>query len=106
MDILQPDIFWVGGLTATREICQLANAAGIPVIPHGGGMHQYGLHLSAAMPNTSWVEYFVGSPPGVALTPARRMRQDVVPENSHIFPGDGPGFGLDVEEAWLRPFFA
>ena len=105
LDILQPDIFWVGGLTATREICHLANAAGIPVIPHGGGMHQYGLHLSAAMPNTSWCEYFVGSPPGVALTPARRTRRDVVPQDSQIFPGAGPGFGLDVEESWLLPFF-
>ena len=106
LDILQPDIFWVGGLTATREICHLANAAGIPVILHGGGMHQYGLHLSAAMPNTSWCEYFVGTPPGVALTPARRTRRDVVPEDSHIFPGDGPGFGLDVDESWLVPFFS
>ncbi len=105
LDILQPDIFWVGGLTPTREISHMANAAGVDVILHGGGMHQYGLHLSAAMPNTRWCEYFVGSPPGVALTPARRTRRDVVPEDSHIFPGDGPGFGLDVEESWLVPFF-
>ncbi len=106
LDILQPDIFWVGGLTPTREISHLANAAGVDVILHGGGMHQYGLHLSAAMPNTRWCEYFVGSPPGVALTPARRTRRDVVPQDSHIFPGDGPGFGLDVEESWLVPFFS
>ncbi|MBM3214097.1 L-rhamnonate dehydratase [Candidatus Poribacteria bacterium] len=106
LDILQPDIFWIGGLTPTREVCHLANAAGINVILHGGGMNQYGLHLSAAMPNTAWCEYFVGSPPGVPLEEARGVNASVVPVNSAIFPGNGPGFGLDIREEWLSPFFA
>jgi len=106
LDILQPDIYWVGGLTATREIAHLANAAGLTVIPHGGGMSQYGLHFSAAMPNTPWCEYFIGSPPGVPLSEARSLNRDCVPVDSYIFPSPGPGFGLDVREEWLRPFFA
>ena len=36
VDVLQPDIQWVGGVTATVKICHIAEAAGISVIPHGG----------------------------------------------------------------------
>lgn len=101
LDILQPDIFWVGGLTPTREICHLANAAGLQVILHGGGMNQYGLHLSAAMPNTPWCEFGIWSAPGVPLAEAFANP----PVNSQVFPTPGPGFGLDIQEEWLTPFF-
>lgn len=106
LDILQPDIFWVGGLTPLREIAHLANAAGLVVIPHGGGMHAYSLHFSIAMPNTPWCEYFVDSPPGVPLSETRTLNRHCVPVEGFIFPPPGPGFGLDVSEEWLRPFFS
>ena len=67
VDILQPDIFWVGGLTACRRIAQMADAAGLTVILHGGGLNPFGQHLTAAMPNMPWAEFFIGSPPGVLL---------------------------------------
>ena len=35
-DIFQPDINWSGGVTGLLKICPLAEAAGIPVIPHAG----------------------------------------------------------------------
>lgn len=35
IDILQPDITWVGGLTEARRIVNMASAYDIPVIPHG-----------------------------------------------------------------------
>ena len=105
LDILQPDVFWVGGITECVKICHLAEAAGLTVIFHGGGLHQYGLHLSAAMPNTPWVEYFVGSPPGIPLSETRQIEGEAIPEQSWIKPNDGPGFGLRVKEEWLTPFW-
>lgn len=71
VDILQPDIFWVGGLSECIKICHMADAAGLTVILHGGGGNPYGLHLTCAMPNTPWAEYGVWSPPGVPLEEAR-----------------------------------
>ncbi|GIX05683.1 MAG: L-rhamnonate dehydratase [Candidatus Poribacteria bacterium] len=105
LDVLQPDIFWVGGLTACRHICTIANAANVAVILHGGGMHPYGLHLTAAMPNTPWAEYFIASPPGIPLNQTKPLLATVVPEAGFIFPTDAPGFGLEVKEEWLKPFF-
>ena len=33
VDVLQPDVMWVGGITALMRICAIADAAGLAVIP-------------------------------------------------------------------------
>lgn len=33
-DIIQPDVFYVGGLFRTMLVCDMASAAGLPVMPH------------------------------------------------------------------------
>lgn len=114
LDILQPDITWVGGLTETIRICHMAAAANMPVVLHGGGLNQWGLHLSAAMPNVPMVEFFVGTAPGVPLDEQVRTRRDLiwgpalrtVPVDGRIGPADGPGFGLELEDDWFEPWDA
>jgi len=103
VDILQPDIHWVGGLTACRKICEMADPAGLTVILHGGGLTQYGLHLTAAMPNMPWAEYFIASPPGVPLSEVQGPGAPL-PQEGSLRPSAGPGFGLELEESWLKPF--
>ena len=104
-DILQPDIYWVGGLSECVKICHMAEAAGLTVILHGGGGSPYGLHLTYAMPNMPWAEYGVWSPPGVPLEETKSLPGAAVPVDGWIVPNDGPGFGLGIEEDWLEPFF-
>ncbi|MEM2922018.1 MAG: enolase C-terminal domain-like protein, partial [Candidatus Bathyarchaeia archaeon] len=103
LDILQPDIHWVGGLTECLRICGMAEAAGLTVILHAGGNDPYGLHLTYAMPNTPWAEYAIFSPPDVPLEEASRIPLSPVPKNGYIKPTGDPGFGLRVEEEWLKP---
>jgi len=104
VDILQPDIFWVGGLTACRRIAQMADAAGLTVILHGGGLHPFGQHLTVAMPNMPWAEFFIASPPGVPLEEMRRIPGTRLPVDGWLTVNDGPGFGMDIPEEWLEPF--
>jgi L-rhamnonate dehydratase len=103
VDILQPDIHWVGGLTACRKICDIAEAAGLTVILHGGGLNQFGLHLTAAMPNMPWAEYW-GPPPGLQPGDVTTPWGPAVMQESFIFPTPGDGFGLQIEEEWITPF--
>jgi len=104
VDILQPDIHWVGGLTACLKICHMAEAAGLSVILHGGGNNPYGQHLTYAVSNTPWAEYFIGSAPGVPLEEARATPGTPTPRGGYIVPNKGPGFGLGIPEEWLTPF--
>jgi len=104
VDILQPDINWVGGLTALRKIVSIAESAGVDVIPHGGGNTPYGQHACYALPGIPWTEVFVGSPPGVPLEETRRLPGMAVPEDGTMTPSDDPGFGLDVDPGDLSPY--
>ncbi len=95
-DILQPDIGWVGGLTACVKICHIAESAGVAVIPHAGINTPYGQHLGLAMPHCPWGEFFVGSPPGVPLAEMRLTPGTQTPVDGFVTPGDEPGFGLGL----------
>jgi len=106
LDILQPDMNWVGGLTACRRIAEMADSAGITVMLHGGANSSYGQHLTCAMPNMPWGEYFVGTPPGVPLGGVMTELGNPTPQDGWVTPNDGPGFGVQIPEEWLVPFFS
>ncbi len=105
VDILQPDINWCGGLTTCRKVAAAADAAGMSVILHGGGNTAFGQHFSYATPSVPWCEYFVGTPPGVPLVESRHLPGEAVPKDGWLVPSDAPGFGLEISEEWLTPFF-
>ncbi len=104
LDILQPDINWVGGLSETIKIAHIAESAGLSVIPHGGGNQAYGQHFSFAVTNAPMMEFFVGSPPGIPLNELRYMPGSVVPEDGYLIPSNESGFGYRIQEDWLAPF--
>lgn len=56
VDIAQPDVNRVGGLTTAQKICAVAEAAGIPVVPHAGQVHNY--HLVASQAASPMAEFF------------------------------------------------
>lgn len=49
MDILQPDIYWTGGMSEILKICALDTAFDLPVIPHGHSSHATA-HLLVSQP--------------------------------------------------------
>ncbi|MBI1773962.1 MAG: L-rhamnonate dehydratase [Proteobacteria bacterium] len=95
-DIFQPDIAWVGGVTACVKICHLAEAAGIAVMPHAGMNTPDGQHLCYAMPNIPWGEYFLGTPPGVPLAETALFPGTAYPKDGYLVPNDAPGFGIEL----------
>ncbi|MCB9992849.1 MAG: hypothetical protein H6873_04235 [Hyphomicrobiaceae bacterium] len=90
-DYFQPDICWVGGLTPTLRIAEIADAAGIPVIPHAGMNTTYGQHFNLMAGNAPMGEFFIGSPPGVQLESVAPERP--VPRTGRLLPASDPGFG-------------
>jgi L-alanine-DL-glutamate epimerase-like enolase superfamily enzyme len=60
IDVVQPDITRAGGFTECKRIANLANDRGLLCIPHiyktGIGIAAT-LHLSAAIPNSPFVEF-------------------------------------------------
>ena len=106
LDILQPDINWVGGLTECMRICHMALGAGLEVCLHGGGNQPFGQHLSLAMPNVRWIERVVQPSPGVPLDANPGLPGTAIPRDGYLVPSDAPGFGLELKEEWMKPFFS
>lgn len=102
LDIVQPDICWVGGFTACQRIAHIAEAAGIEVMLHAGMNTPYGQHFSFSQPNVRWGEYFVGAGAGVPLEETVIFPGMAVPEKGRLVPNDEPGFGLGLTEARLE----
>ena len=96
LDILQPDPMWAGGITETVNICTLASAFGVPVVPHGESI-AVTAHIIAAQPpdvcplvenlekfNIGWQHF---------------LRNPITPNNGIIKPDDRPGLGLEIDES-------
>ena len=65
LDIVQPDVTKVGGISEERKIAWMAEENGIRFIPHGWNTAlglAADLHLASASRDTDMVEYLTGSP--------------------------------------------
>ena len=97
-DIWQPDANRAGGITECQRIFHLAAAHGIPVIPHGGQMHNY--HLIAASHHSPVTEYF---PPQEEITDGNGffwhvVRGEPVAVDGYIELPETPGLGIRLDE--------
>ena len=96
VDILQPDVMWMGGLTEALRVSAMAAAYDIPVVPHASGSYSY--HFVYSQPHIPYCEYVNASPAGDAIAPTfgTLLDGDDVPMNGAITPSDRPGFGMTL----------
>jgi len=106
VDLLQPDLTWVGGITEARKIAAMAAAYDLPVVPHGSGV--FSLHFQLAFTNTPFQEILAMSPDGDAIIPpfGDLVRGDILPRQGHLLPPDRPGWGLELDHASVRRPYA
>jgi L-rhamnonate dehydratase len=104
VDIVQPDIAWVGGMTAMLRIYALAEAAGVTFIPHVGANDPYGQHACYGLPGIRWAEWSSPVPPGVPLAEMNPYPGMATPVDGRLKPSDAPGFGVDLDPASLAGF--
>lgn len=98
VDILQPDVTWVGGLTELLKISALAAAYDIPVVPHASGPYSY--HFTFSQINCPFQEYVAASPDGRSILPVfgNLFTNEPIPANGKLLLSslNKPGFGLEL----------
>lgn len=104
VDVLQPDLNWCGGLSEAVKIYTIGEASGLQTIPHGGANSAFGQHFAMAMPESLIAEFWLGSDPGIPLEEASRFPGVAVPKEGRLIPSDAPGFGMEIQEDWIKPF--
>lgn len=101
LDIVQPDVTKVGGISEQIQIARMANEFGIQYIGHGWNTAvglAADLQIAAAIPTAELVEYIGGSPYVDDITEGGwKLDQDgmlAIPET--------PGLGISLDRAALR----
>ena len=105
VDILQPDVMWIGGLTELLRVAAHAAAYDLPIVPHGSGPYSY--HFNVSQPNAPYCEYVAASPDGRSVLPVfgSLFAGEATPENGRLEIGDAPGFGMTIaDRSVLQPF--
>jgi len=102
VDILQPDITWLGGMTEARRIVAMAAAYDIMVIPHGSAAYSY--HLQYAFTNCPVAEMINLSPKADKIVPyfGGLFPDEPLPKDGWIDLPDRPGFGMTLKRDGLR----
>ena len=105
VDIVQPDILYLGGICRTLRVCKIAEAAGIPVTPHCANLSLvtlFTMHLLRAIPNAG--KYLEFSIEGADYYPWQEglfIESPYKIQNGHAYVSDKPGWGVDIDPEWL-----
>ncbi|KAF2150813.1 mandelate racemase/muconate lactonizing enzyme family protein [Myriangium duriaei CBS 260.36] len=98
LDIIQPDVMWLGGLTELLKVSAMASAYDIPVVPHASGPYSY--HFVVSQSNSPFQEYLANSPDGKSVLPVfgNLFTNEPIPTKGYLDVSelDKPGFGLEL----------
>ncbi len=101
VDVIQPDVCYLGGLARTIRAAKDAHAAGLPCVPHSANrsfVTVFTLHAMCVIPNPGpYVEFSIEADRWAdeIFSPALTVVDGRIP-----FP-KGPGWGVTVHPAWV-----
>ena len=106
VDVAQPDVGRVGGLTEARRVCEMAAERGRLIVPHcwktGIGIAA-SAHLSAATEHCPYIEFLP------AQLAESALRRELVRDELQMIDGviplpQGPGLGIELNQDALKKF--
>ena len=106
VDVIQPDVCYLGGLTRTLRVAELGAEAGLPCTPHCANLSMvtlFTMHLLGAIDNAGkYLEFSIEGPDYYPWQEGlfRDTPYSIVDGKATI--PDGPGWGVEIDEAWLQ----
>lgn len=105
VDIVQPDVMYMGGLTRTLTVARMAERAGLPVTPHSANLSlvtMCTMHLLGAIPNAG--KYLELSIEGADYYPWQQelfLGDPYRVVDGHVTIPAEPGWGVEINPQWL-----
>jgi L-alanine-DL-glutamate epimerase-like enolase superfamily enzyme len=105
VDIVQPDVMYMGGLTRTLTVARMAERAGLPVTPHSANLSlvtMCTMHLLGAIPNAG--KYLELSIEGADYYPWQQelfLGDPYRVVDGHVTIPAEPGWGVEIDPQWL-----
>jgi L-alanine-DL-glutamate epimerase-like enolase superfamily enzyme len=102
VDILQPDLCYIGGFTRAWRVAKMGEKAGKLIVPHSSHLSLitlFSLHFMAAIANAGpFVEFTIesdGNPGETFFSPSLEVR------DGKVKIPDGPGWGATISPQWI-----
>ena len=105
VDIVQPDLMYMGGMHRTLQVARMAAAAGLPCTPHAANLSlvtMCTMHLLRAIPNAG--KYLEFSIEGADYYPWQEglfLGDPYRIVDGHAVVSDAPGWGVEINPDWL-----
>ena len=102
LDIVQPDIFYFGGMIRSMKVALMAHALGKDCIPHisGSGLgYLYMMHFVSALPNAGPYHEFKGFNADI---PFNCDTSDLKVTDGKIKVPTGPGSGIEIDPDFIE----
>lgn len=101
LDIVQPDIFYFGGMVRSMKVASMAAAVGKTCVPHisGSGLgYLYMMHFVSALTNAGPYHEFKGFNQDI---PVECPTSDLTIREGRIQVPKGPGLGVQIDPVFL-----
>ena len=105
VDIVQPDILYVGGICRALRVAQLALRAGLPVTPHCANLSMvtlFTMHYLKSLPNAGpYLEYSIEGPDYYPWQEDLFRLSPYEVADGHVTISGDPGWGVEINPDWL-----
>ncbi len=105
VDVVQPDVMYLGGMLRTLRVCQMAEAAGLPVTPHAANLSlvtMCTMHLLRAIPNAGkYLEFSIEEADYYPWQYDIFLGEPYKIEDGKATVTDAPGWGIEINPEWL-----
>ncbi len=105
VDIIQPDILYLGGICRTLRVVEMARAAALPVTPHCANwslVTLFTMHLLRAIPNAGkYLEFSIEGADYYPWQDGLFVQSPYAIEDGHARVTDAPGWGVEINPDWL-----
>ena len=106
VDVVQPDVCYMGGIVRTLRVAKLAAAAGLPVTPHSANLSLvtlFTMHLLRALPNRGpYLEFSIEGPDYYPWQEGLFVEPPYAVRNGQVSVSDAPGWGVTIAPEWLE----
>jgi L-alanine-DL-glutamate epimerase-like enolase superfamily enzyme len=105
VDIVQPDVMYMGGIGRTLKVARMAAAAGLPCTPHSANLSlvtMCTMHLLGAIPNAGkYLEFSIEGRDYYPWQEGLFLGDPYQVKDGHVTIPSSPGWGVEINPQWL-----
>lgn len=105
VDVLQPDVMYMGGIWRTLKVVEMAKASGLPITPHSANLSLVTIctmHLIGALPNPGkYLEFSIEGEDYYPWQVGLFLGNPFKVEAGKVMIPSEPGWGVTINPEWL-----